>query len=258
MSTTTNCRDANTHIEYNYNNNIIISIEGNIGSGKSTFLENIKSKFTNNKNIIFLKEPVDEWEKIRDENNTTMLELFYKDPNKHAFAFQMMAYISRLAVIKDALQNNKNSIIITERSLFTDKMVFAKLLYESKNISLENYSIYLTWFDTFANYFKITTIVYIQASPTTCHDRIGKRSRTGESDISLDYLSKCHEYHNDMVNSDNFKKTNKIVFEADNDIYVNSSILDEWIDRIDKHIALLTHNRVEQPDEMKNILMSTC
>ena len=42
MSTTTN---SNTHIEYNYNNNIIISIEGNIGSGKSTFLENIKSKF---------------------------------------------------------------------------------------------------------------------------------------------------------------------------------------------------------------------
>ena len=40
----------------------IISIDGNIGSGKSTLMGNLKSYFSNNTNVVFLKEPVDEWE----------------------------------------------------------------------------------------------------------------------------------------------------------------------------------------------------
>ena len=46
---------------------IIVSIEGNIGSGKSTLLANLRNYYKNEANIVFLKEPVDEWEKIKDE-----------------------------------------------------------------------------------------------------------------------------------------------------------------------------------------------
>jgi thymidylate kinase len=35
---------------------IIISIEGNIGSGKSTFLEELRKAIGENANVIFLKE----------------------------------------------------------------------------------------------------------------------------------------------------------------------------------------------------------
>ena len=74
------------------NSNIqIVSIEGNIGSGKSTLLANLKKHFNKNTNIIFLKEPVDEWSKITDENGTTILEKFYADQDKYSFSFQMMA-----------------------------------------------------------------------------------------------------------------------------------------------------------------------
>jgi deoxyguanosine kinase len=52
----------------------IVSIEGNIGSGKSTLLANLRKYYENNPDVIFLKEPVDEWEKIKDENGTTILE----------------------------------------------------------------------------------------------------------------------------------------------------------------------------------------
>lgn len=128
----------------------IISIEGNIGSGKSTLLAHLKEKYKNSSNILFLREPVDEWEGIKDENGVTMLQKFYNDQKTYAFSFQMMAYISRLALLKDAIKNNPNSIIITERSLFTDKMVFAKMLCESGNIEEVNYQIYLKWFECFA------------------------------------------------------------------------------------------------------------
>ena len=108
----------------------IISIEGNIGSGKSTLLAHLKE---NCPNVVFLKEPVDEWEKIRDENGTTMLEKFYADQTKYSFSFQMMAYISRLKILRDTIRNHPERpiTIITERSLNTDKMVFAKMLYDS-------------------------------------------------------------------------------------------------------------------------------
>ena len=77
----------------NNNEIIIISIEGNIGSGKSTLLEELRLKYKDNSNIIFLKEPVEEWETIKDEKGITMLENFYADQAKYSFAFQMMAYI---------------------------------------------------------------------------------------------------------------------------------------------------------------------
>ena len=50
----------------------IVSIEGNIGSGKSTLLANLKKYFNKETNIVFLKEPVDEWSNIKDENGTTI------------------------------------------------------------------------------------------------------------------------------------------------------------------------------------------
>ena len=213
------------------NNNIIVSIEGNIGSGKSTLLEKLKLHFHNNKNILFLKEPVDDWSTIRDINNKTMLELFYEDQNKHAFAFQMMAYISRLAILKETLQNNSDCIIITERSLYTDKMVFAKMLFDNNNISLENYSIYLKWFNTFVDTFNVDKIVYVKTDPSICYTRIQKRSRTGESNIELDYLQKCHNYHESMldINTNNCLCKNQIVVDGNADIYDNPNNLAQWI-----------------------------
>jgi deoxyadenosine/deoxycytidine kinase len=122
----------------------IITIEGNIGSGKSTLLEHLKQKYNANNNnegnneIIFLREPVDEWENIKDENGTTILQKFYADQKAYSFSFQMMAYISRLALLKEAVEKNPNAIIITERSLVTDKMIFAKMLYDSGNKFIQN------------------------------------------------------------------------------------------------------------------------
>ena len=146
----------------------IVSIEGNIGSGKSTLLAKLRETYANDANIVFLKEPVDEWEKITDENGVTILEKFYADQEKYSFAFQMMAYVSRLKVLRDALKNisdsqqaQKRTILITERSLYTDKLVFAKMLYDSGKIEHVNYQIYLNWFDTFSGEFPVHKVIYV-------------------------------------------------------------------------------------------------
>jgi deoxycitidine kinase/deoxyguanosine kinase len=218
--------------------NMIVSIEGNIGSGKSTLLENLKKHFKNNPKIIFLKEPVDDWETITDENNKTILEKFYADQDKYSFPFQMMAYISRLAILKETIEKNPGSIIITERSLYTDKMVFAKMLFDNGKIELVNYKIYLKWFDVFAKEYPIEKIIYVYSDPEICLKRIMKRSRHGEEHIPLAYLSSCHNYHTRMLdkNLEDCVCDDQLVLDGCLDIYENENIVSEWINEIEKFI----------------------
>ncbi len=228
------------------NNNLIISIEGNIGSGKSTLLANLKEHFKYNSSVLFLKEPVDDWACIKDISGKTMLELFYEDQSKHAFAFQMMAYISRLAILKETLQRNSNCIIITERSLYTDKMVFAKMLFDNNNISLENYSIYIKWFDTFVDCFKVDKIVYVQTVPIICYDRIQKRSRAGENNIELSYLTNCHGYHEEMLDTSlpSCVCAKQLVLNGNVDIHECPDQLSNWLSDIKAFIWTSTASTV--------------
>ena len=72
---------------------MIISIEGNIGSGKSTFFNYIKEQLGVQSNVIFLDEPVGIWETIRDSEGN-ILEHFYNDPYKYSYCFIMTKYFS--------------------------------------------------------------------------------------------------------------------------------------------------------------------
>jgi deoxyadenosine/deoxycytidine kinase len=212
----------------------IITIEGNIGSGKSTLLEHLKKKY-NSTDIIFLREPVDEWENIKDENGTTILQKFYADQKAYSFSFQMMAYISRLVLLKEAVEKNPNAIIITERSLVTDKMIFAKMLYDSGHIQHIEYQIYSKWFECFANDYPINKVVYVNSSPEICFSRIHERSRLGESVIPLTYLTRCDNYHKNMIASfSENEKINVLELNGDTNIKIkeNEHYLSEWLKKI--------------------------
>jgi deoxyadenosine/deoxycytidine kinase len=243
----------------------IVSIEGNIGSGKSTLLEILRQHYSSNTRVIFLREPVDDWEKIKDNEGNTMLKKFYADQEKYSFAFQMMAYISRLKILRDVVnkitieRNNlvqekmKNMfvnydekenyydfpkyVIITERSLYTDKHVFAKMLHDQGKIEDVCYQIYLTWFDEFAKDFPINYSVYVNTIPQKCYERIHKRARDGEEVIPLGYLDECHNYHEKFLDENTGIKTEKIVLDGNVDIYKNEKIVEEWLEKIDTFIG---------------------
>lgn len=173
----------------------IISIEGNIGSGKSTFIKYLKKVF-NEDEVVIVPEPVREWESIRDKDGKSMLVHFYEDQTRNAFSFQMMAYISRLAYLNRAIENNPSAkLIITERCLETDRNVFAKMLYDEGKIREVDYQIYLRWFDEFHKKLVPSYYIYIKASANICSERIKLRSRDGESSIPIEYLEHCGNTH---------------------------------------------------------------
>jgi deoxyadenosine/deoxycytidine kinase len=178
---------------------MIVSIEGNIGSGKTTGKEKFKNYMNSMESIVFVDEPTDEWQKIQDEKGVPILVNLYGDLKRFAFRFQMMAYITRLKKLRDALINPNVKIIITERCLITDAQVFARMLYDSKDIEEDEYQIYMRWFDEFAKEVEPSCIVYFQASTEVCMNRIKKRNRPGEQEIQYDYLERCNRYHDEWL-----------------------------------------------------------
>lgn len=185
---------------------MIISIEGNIGSGKSTVLSELINHIGN---FTKLKEPVEEWKTIKDEHGEDILSLFYKDKNAYAFSFQILAYITRLY----ELINNKkaNTNYITERTIYTDKHVFLEMLYKSKCIKKVEYDIYNKLFDgTLSQTSKIDYIFYVDTTPENCLKRIKSRSRPGEEDISLEYLQDCDKFHRNWL--DNIDPSTKVIY----------------------------------------------
>jgi|TARA_B110000003_G_scaffold104769_1_gene107054 deoxyadenosine/deoxycytidine kinase len=183
----------------------IFSIEGNIGSGKSTLVKELQKSVPNilDKKVVYVQEPVNEWSKIKDKKGETILEKFYADQHKYAFSFQMMAYISRLALLRNIVRENPDAIIITERSVFTDREVFAKMLYDEGKIEDVDYQIYLKWFDEFIEEIPITGLIYVTTTPEKSKQRVDLRARMGES-IPLSYLQRCHNYHESWIK--NIKK----------------------------------------------------
>ena len=184
--------------------NYLFSIEGNIGSGKSSLVKILKNKLKDIKNtkIIYLAEPVEVWESIKDKDGKNAIEKYYENPEKYAFSFQMMAYISRIHQLRETLKDNTNVIIICERSVFTDKEIFAKMLYDDKKIDDIEYKIYCKWFYEFVKDIPVAGLIYVKTDPEICHNRVIKRKRKGEI-IPLSYLQNCHKYHEDWLNNEN-------------------------------------------------------
>ena len=185
---------------------VIVSVEGNIGSGKSTFVnrlkQDLKDQMLEKMKFVFVQEPVEQWTQIKDKNGVDMLTKFYGDQEKYSFAFQMMAYISRLSLLKRTYEENPtNTIIITERSVYTDRHVFAKMLYDSDKIEDVEYQIYLKWFDEFIKELPVFAMIYLHTTPQVSHNRVLKRARDGET-IPLEYLKKCYDYHENWLNTE--------------------------------------------------------
>jgi deoxycitidine kinase len=183
-------------------NPIVISIEGNIGGGKSTMLEHIKKLFPE---YHIIDEPVDSWLGMIDESGKSLLEHFYTDKKRWSYTFQNCAFITRFTAMNKAIkdwQNEcikdpsqlQNNVFITERSVLTDRYVFAEMLKDSGDLTKLEWDLYRKWFDYFAIDLPIGGIIEIDTDFDVCAERIKMRNRKGEESIPIEYLESLETY----------------------------------------------------------------
>jgi len=214
----------------------IVSIEGNIGAGKTTLFDEFKKKHADNPYYIFIKEPIDEWTmKIKDQNNCSILQKFYINQEAYSFPFQITALTSRLSVLRTVIntvsKNPENQYtIFTERSLQTDKKVFATMLRDQGKMEDICYQIYLNLFNEFAQQYTTNRTIYVKTDAKICYDRIHKRARIGEVLIPLTYLMDCDKYHEYFLGD--LTSEQMLTLDGNIDIYENADVLQKWIDEI--------------------------
>jgi deoxycitidine kinase len=180
---------------------ILITLDGNIGAGKSTLLEAIRTHLPS---VTVIPEPVGEWLQMTNEKGESLLSLFYSDKRRWAYTFQNCAILTRLMdtmkIIKEyEADPSKPRIIITERSVLTDRYVFAEMLHKQGFLDDLEWNLYLKWFHHFAADLPVKGIIHLATSASTSKDRIGIRGRTGEESIPIEYLNDLDEQHNTWI-----------------------------------------------------------
>ena len=169
----------------------IICIQGNIGSGKSTVVRLLEQQ-QQAEDYTCMLEPVNVWNDYKMDGKN-ILEHFYMYRKRYAFPFQMMAFYTRLNAMR---QLPKDRMVIMERSVETDKRIFAQMLIDDGSIDPICARIYNEWYhDLVSDAHEKIVNVYIRTPPDVCLERIAKRGRAGEDGITLDYLTRCHDLH---------------------------------------------------------------
>lgn len=170
-------------------------VEGNIGAGKSTFLKMLKRYL----NVQIVLEPHEKWQNIGDGHN--LLEHFYCDPKRWAYTFQSYAFVSRVLSQQEHAKVNTHTVQILERSVFSDRYCFAKNAYELGYMNALEWKLYQEWFDWLldANVVQPAGFIYMQVDPQVCYDRLRKRSRNEEATVSLDYIQRLADKHENWL-----------------------------------------------------------
>jgi len=174
---------------------VMDNLEGNIGAGKSTLGAMLEAtgKFA------FLPEPVSVWQQDFPEN---LLNLFYSDQKRWGFTFQLAAFATRAKTWDDILKVTDHSHVIMERSIFSDRNVFARNCHESGLMTDTEHAIYAKLWDWLNERWCVqpNLTIYLRTPAKICRERIMERDRVEEKDaIPLKYLEDLERLHDEWL-----------------------------------------------------------
>eukprot|EP00090_Calanus_glacialis_P025208 TRINITY_DN3929_c0_g1_i1.p1 TRINITY_DN3929_c0_g1~~TRINITY_DN3929_c0_g1_i1.p1 ORF type:complete len:244 (-),score=68.27 TRINITY_DN3929_c0_g1_i1:99-830(-) len=190
-----------------------VLVEGNIGCGKTTFLEH----FAQFSQVEVLKEPVDRW---RDVNGHNLLQLMYEDPARWAMPFQ--SYV-QLTMLDHHLHKSGKPIKLMERSIYSSRYCFVENLHKSGKMLGCEFEVLDEWFkfatDNSGLNINVDLIIYLRTTPEKALERVNIRNRSEENSIPLEYLKDLHDLHEDWLMKKKYPLAAPVlVIDADQDM----------------------------------------
>ena len=179
---------------------IKLAVEGNIGAGKSTFLDILQDRNLELQDLIeVVPEPVEEWQSVQNGESEpiNLLDRFYKDPMKYAYTFQHYVLLTRMEKDRKARASTK-PLRVLERSIFSDRLVFVRAMHEAGYIGDLELRLYDSWFSMqIAQDQQLCPngFIYLKARPETCIKRLRMRNRSEEGGVDKAYLENLHDKH---------------------------------------------------------------
>lgn len=193
-----------------------ITIEGNIGAGKTT-LSHLLAKKLNARLIL---------EEFADN---PFLPKFYENPRQYAFPLELFFMAERFKQQKDLLHTNDlfQHITISDY-LFTKCLLFAKV-----NLPEEEFRLYQKLFDIMYQQLNFPDIViYLHSPVNRLQANIKKRNRSYEQQIPDEYLFNIQETYTNYIRQHNIKT---IIVDASNaDFLGNEQHLQVILDALEK------------------------
>ncbi len=164
---------------YNY-----VSIEGNIGSGKTTLSK-------------LLADDMGAFLLLEEFDDNPFLPLFYKEPKKYGFHVELSFLVDRYHQLRDFTKSN-----IFGTPTISDYYLIKCLLFAKNNLSENEYRL-------FENFFQIVKentptpdlIIYLDASVQELQKNIRNRNRSYEQDIPDEYLAGISQQYNTFLKS---------------------------------------------------------
>ena len=166
-----------------------VTIEGNIGAGKTT-LAHLLSKHFNARLIL---------EEFADN---PFLPKFYENPGQYAFPLELFFMAERYKQLKDLLQTKDmfQNITISDY-LFTKCLLFAKV-----NLPDEEFRLYQKLFEIISpQIIQPDIVIYLHTPVKKLQENIKKRNRDYEQSIKNDYLFTLQETYTQYIKQHNIK-----------------------------------------------------
>ncbi len=197
--------------------NRYIAIEGPIGVGKTSLSEKLSECF--NAELILEKS-----------NNNPFLKNFYLDKDRYSFQTQTFFLLNRYSQLLE----------LAQRSLFHNgticDYVFQKdMLFASLNLNKDEFSLYENFYDLLKP--KIPApdlVIFLQSGTDVLMNRIRKRSRDFEKNITFDYLEQVNRAYNNFF-FHYLESPLLVINTADIDFVENKKALDDLVQKIYHH-----------------------
>ena len=193
-----------------------LTIEGNIGAGKTT-LAHLLSKHFNAQLIL---------EEFADN---PFLPKFYENPNQFAFPLELFFMAERYKQLKDLLQTKDmfQSVTVSDY-LFTKCLLFAKV-----NLPEEEFLLYQKLFDIInPQLVQPDILIYLHAPVNKLKENIKKRNRSYEQNIDPSYLFTLQETYIQYIKQHNIKTL--FIDASKADFLANDEHMNTVIEALDK------------------------